>query len=89
MKKEGNLFVSSLRPPDCAAIRLGEIFPKTVKVVATLHNIPAGRLNAEGPLPDYSVVVYGENRAKRVIMGLIAGMKALIPLDRGPLELAS
>lgn len=36
-----------------------------------------------------SVVVYGENRAKRVIMGLIAEMKAVVPLDRGPLELAS
>lgn len=47
MKKEGNLFVSSLRPPDCAATRIGEIFPKNVKVVATPNNIPAKRLNEE------------------------------------------
>ncbi len=86
MKKADNFLVPSLIPPDSAAIRLREILPKTVSIIASLHNVPADKLYVDGPMPDYAMVVYGENPAKATVMGLIREMKLLIPLDGGPLE---
>jgi len=86
MKKQNNLLVPSLVPPDSAAVRLREILPRNISIVSTLHTIPAEKLYADGPLPDYAVVVYGEGESKRAVMELISEVKSLIPLDGGPLE---
>jgi len=86
MEKRDDFLVPSLTPPDCAAVRVREILPKNVSVVSTLHNVPADKLYVDGPMPDYAIVVYGENPAKRTVMNLVREMKLLVPLDGGPLE---
>ena len=88
MRRKGNLRVPKLKPSTSAALRLANVLGQRSRVVAGLHTIPAAMLYSKEPLGDYSVVVYGEQPAKGVVMQLVREIEGLHPLDGGPLEMS-
>lgn len=88
MRRKGGLKVPKLKPPKSAALRLAKVLGQRSRVVAGLHTVPASKLYSKEPLPDYSVVVYGEQPAKGTVMQLVGEIKGLHPLDGGPLEMS-
>lgn len=88
MRRRGNLRVPKLKLSTSAALRLANVLRQRSRVVAGFHTIPAVMLYSKDPLRDYSVVVYGEQPAKGVVMQLVREIKGLRPLDGGPLEMS-
>jgi len=88
MGHRGNLRTPKLKPPTSAAVKLAKVLGQRSNVVSGLHTIPAFMLYSSEPLRDYSVVIYGEQPAKGIIMNLVNEMDGLRSLDGGPLEMS-
>lgn len=88
MTRRGGLWVPKLNPSSSAAVRLAKALGQRSRVVAGFHTIPAFKLYSLEPLHDYSVVVYGEQPAKGIVMRLVNEIDGLRSLDGGPLEMS-
>jgi len=87
-RRKGKFYVPRLGPHTSAALRLARVLGQRSRVVAGFHTIPAPILYSTKPLPDYSVVIYGEEPAKGTVMQMTNEMRGLQALDGGPLELS-
>jgi len=88
MGHRGNLRTPKLKPPTSAAVRLARALGQRSNVVSGLHTIPAFMLYSSERLHDYSVVIYGEQPAKGIVMRLVNEIEGLHSLDGGPLEMS-
>ncbi len=88
MGHRGNLRTPKLNPPNSAAVKLAKALGQRSNVVSGLHTIPAFMLYSPDPLHDYSVVIYGEQPAKGIVMRLVNEIDGLHSLDGGPLEMS-
>jgi len=88
IERRKKLFVPKPSRFGSAAVQLAKALGPKSNVIAGLHTVPAAMLYSLQALPDYSVVVYGEEPGKSVVMGLISEIDGLHPLDGGPLELS-
>ena len=70
-----------------AAVFLQEHIPKSAKVIAAFHNVPAKKLSKLGKVLEYDVIVCGDdNTAKNLVFELIREVENLRPLDGGDLK---
>jgi len=73
-----------------AALFLQKSIPKSAKVIAAFHNVPAKKLSKLDKVLEYDVIVCGDDKkAKDLVFELIREIKNLRPLDGGGLENAS
>jgi len=73
-----------------AALFLQKNVPKSAKVIAAFHNVPAKKLSKLDKVLEYDVIVCGDDKeAKDLVFELIKEIKNLRPLDGGGLENAA
>jgi NADPH-dependent F420 reductase len=88
MGHRGSLRIPRLKGSTSAAVKLAKALGYRSNVVAGLHTVPAFMLYSSEPLHNYSVVIYGEQPAKGIVMRLVNEMDGLHSLDGGPLEMS-
>lgn len=86
LKKKGNYFLPELKEGKPSAVVVKDELPQEVHVVSALHTIPASKLYSTAPLPGYSVIVYGEGEAKRIVISLVKEIEGIEVFDGGALE---
>ncbi|MBO3801400.1 MAG: NADPH-dependent F420 reductase [Thermoproteota archaeon] len=88
LKKRDNYFLPDLKGGKPSAVVIKENLPQEVHVVSALHTLPAGKLYSADPLPGYSVIVYGEGKAKEVVISLLREIEGIGVFDGGTLEVS-
>jgi 8-hydroxy-5-deazaflavin:NADPH oxidoreductase len=69
-----------------AAQQTAELVPKSVSVVAALHNVSADLLTGDSPLDCDVLVCSDDSAASQTVRELIAKIPGLRPIDAGKLE---
>lgn len=87
LKMKGKYFFPELIDGKSSALIIKEMLPG-VSVVSALHTIPASKLYSLDPLPDYSIIVYGEEKPKEIVKSLLTEIEGVNIIDGGPLELS-
>lgn len=79
----------SYTPPEkgSAAKQICEVLPPAIRLVSTFHTLPAARLaNLDDPLGFDVIVCADDEEAKKVVMGIVADLGNIRPLDGGGLD---
>ncbi|MDP3940196.1 MAG: NADPH-dependent F420 reductase [Deltaproteobacteria bacterium] len=90
MVRKGGVFLYAPPPDGSMAVQLARVLPEAIPLVSAFHTVPAHKLADLSATLDQDVVVLGDMKdAKERIMGLVAEIDGLHPIDGGPLVTSS
>ncbi len=87
MVRRGKFFYYTPPPEGSLAVQIAGVLPPDVPIVGAFHTVPAHKLaDLDARLDQDVVVLGGFEEAKKTVMGLVAEIPGLRPLDGGPLS---